>query len=56
MITVLVCITTFESSGTSSDSDDYSDSSRSGSAPSLCSFLSKTLVGLEEIKNKNLTN
>jgi len=38
----------FESYGSSSNSD----SNRSISAASLCLFLSKTLVGFEEIKNK----
>jgi len=50
-VTVLVCITTFETSDPSSESDDDSDSRRSGSATSLCLFLTKTLVGFEEIDN-----
>jgi len=39
-----------ESSGSSSESDDW-DSNISGSATSLCSFYSKSLVGFVELKN-----
>jgi len=45
--TVFVCITTFDSSGSSSD--DNSNSIRSGFAPSLCLFLSNNFVGFVEL-------
>ena len=44
-------ITPFESSGSSSESDDDSDLSRSVSAASFYSLLSKSLVGFVELKN-----
>src|SRR6218665_2204456 len=47
-------MTTFESSGPSSESDGDSDSNcRYGSTASLCSLLSKSLVGFVELRIHN---
>ena len=41
-IIVLVCMTTFDSYGSSSESDDNLDSNKSGSASSLCSAMEES--------------
>jgi len=56
-ITVLMCVTqcvtTFESYGFLSKSDEDSDSTRSGSVSFLSSLLSHSLIGFVELKNNN---
>jgi len=50
-ILVFFCFTMLESHGSSLESDGNSESNRSGSATSLCSFSSMNLESFVELRN-----